>query len=72
MRQHRCFLYAPPFFQKSAPRLRCLACRRTALTSFVGSIGIIGIALIFAVSQGTTAYIDALQEDTLSSYPLTL
>ena len=45
---------------------------RTALTSFAGSIGIIGIALIYAVSQGTTAYIDAIQEDTLSSYPLTL
>lgn len=45
---------------------------RTALTSFAGSIGIIGIALIFAVSQGTTAYINALQEDTLSSYPITL
>ena len=44
----------------------------TALTSFAGSIGIIGIALIFAVSQGTTAYINALQEDTLSSYPITL
>lgn len=45
---------------------------RTALTSFAGSIGIIGIALIYAVSQGTTAYIDTVQEDTLSSYPLTL
>lgn len=45
---------------------------RTALTSFAGSIGIIGIALIFSVSQGMTAYIDTLQEDTLSSYPLTL
>lgn len=45
---------------------------RTILTSFAGSIGIIGIALIFAVSQGMTSYIDALQEDTLSSYPLTL
>ncbi len=45
---------------------------RTALTSFAGSIGIIGIALIFAVSQGTTTYIDILQEDTLSSYPITL
>ena len=45
---------------------------RTALTSFAGSIGIIGIALIYAVSQGTTAYIDAVQQDTLSSYPLTL
>lgn len=45
---------------------------RTALTSFAGSIGIIGIALIFSVSQGTTTYIDMLQEDTLSSYPLTI
>lgn len=45
---------------------------RTALTSFAGSIGIIGIALIYAVSEGMTTYIDAVQEDTLSSYPLTL
>ena len=45
---------------------------RTALTSFAGSIGIIGIALIYAVSQGTTMYINTLQEDTLSSYPLTI
>lgn len=45
---------------------------RTILTAFAGSIGIIGIALIFAVSQGMTTYIDAMQEDTLSSYPLTL
>lgn len=45
---------------------------RTMLTSFAGSIGIIGIALIFAVSQGMTAYINTIQEDTLSSYPLTL
>ncbi len=45
---------------------------RTLLTSFAGSIGIIGIALIFAVSNGMTTYIDMVQEDTLSSYPLTL
>ena len=45
---------------------------RTILTSFAGSIGIIGIALIFAVSNGMTTYINAVQEDTLSSYPLTL
>ena len=45
---------------------------RTTLTAFAGSIGIIGIALIFAVSHGMTAYINALQEDTLSSYPLTI
>ena len=45
---------------------------RTTLTAFAGSIGIIGIALIYAVSQGMTLYIDALQEDTLSSYPLTI
>lgn len=45
---------------------------RTALTSFAGSIGIIGIALILAISQGMTAYIDATQEEALSSYPLTI
>ncbi|MBR5452666.1 MAG: ABC transporter ATP-binding protein/permease [Clostridia bacterium] len=45
---------------------------RTALTSFAGSIGIIGIALIMAMSAGMTAYIDAVQESTLSAYPLTL
>ncbi len=45
---------------------------RTVLTSFAGSIGIIGIALIFSVSQGLSTYIDTMQEDTLSSYPLTI
>ncbi len=45
---------------------------RTILTSFAGSIGIIGIALILAVSQGMTSYINTVQEDTLSSYPITL
>ena len=45
---------------------------RTILTSFAGSIGIIGIALIYAVSNGMTAFIDTVQEDTLSSYPLML
>ena len=45
---------------------------RTMLTSFAGSIGIIGIALIYAVSQGMTTYINIVQEETLSSYPLTI
>ncbi len=45
---------------------------RTLLTSFAGSIGIIGIALILAVSQGTSAFIDYVQESTLSSYPLSI
>ncbi len=45
---------------------------RTALTAFAGSIGIMGIALILAVSQGTTRYINYVQEDTLASYPLTI
>ena len=45
---------------------------RTLLTSFAGSIGIIGIALIYAVSFGTTGFINELQEDTLASYPLTI
>ncbi|NLL45801.1 MAG: ABC transporter ATP-binding protein/permease [Clostridiales bacterium] len=45
---------------------------RTFLTSFAGSIGIIGIALILSVSTGFQAYIDRVQEDTLSSYPITI
>ena len=45
---------------------------RTALTSFAGSIGIIGIALILAISQGMTAYINTVQEEALSSYPITI
>ena len=45
---------------------------RTTLTSFAGSIGIIGIALILSISQGLTAYIDMVQESTLASYPLTI
>ena len=45
---------------------------RTTLTAFAGSIGIIGIALILAISQGMTTYINDVQESTLSSYPLTL
>ncbi len=45
---------------------------RTLLTSFAGSIGIIGIALILAVSQGINAFIVQVQEDTLSTYPLSI
>ncbi len=45
---------------------------RTFLTAFAGSIGIIGIALILSVSTGVNNYIDRVQEDTLSSYPITL
>lgn len=45
---------------------------RTTLTAFAGSIGIMGIALIIAVSQGMTQYIDSVQKDALSSYPLTI
>jgi len=45
---------------------------RTLLTSFAGSIGIIGIALILALSNGIQGYIDRVQEDTLSTYPLTI
>ncbi len=45
---------------------------RTFLTSFAGSIGIIGIALILSVSAGFQAYIDHVQEETLSSYPITI
>ena len=45
---------------------------RTILTSFAGSIGIIGIALILSLSNGVQVYIDQVQSDTLSSYPLTV
>ena len=45
---------------------------RTTLVSFAGSIGIIGIALILALSNGFQNYIDSIQDDTLSSYPLTI
>ena len=45
---------------------------RTILTAFAGSIGIIGIALILSLSTGFQNYIDKIQEDTLSSYPLTI
>ncbi|MBE6691993.1 MAG: ABC transporter ATP-binding protein/permease [Ruminococcaceae bacterium] len=43
---------------------------RTVLTSFAGSIGIIGIALILSLSSGFKAYINKVQEDTLSTYPI--
>ena len=45
---------------------------RTFLTAFAGSIGIIGIALILALSSGFQNYVDKIQEDTLTSYPLTV
>ena len=45
---------------------------RTILTAFAGSIGIIGIALILALSTGINNYIDQVQQDTLSSYPITI
>lgn len=45
---------------------------RTILTSFAGSIGIIGIALILAISTGVQNYISRVEEETLSSYPITI
>ena len=45
---------------------------RTVLVAFAGSIGIIGISLILALSNGFQAYIDKIQEDTLTSYPLSI
>lgn len=45
---------------------------RTFMTSFAGSIGIIGIALILSVSSGVNAYIESVQRDTLASYPIEL
>ena len=45
---------------------------RTVLTSFAGSIGIIGIALILSLSTGVKNYIDKIQKDTMVSYPITI
>lgn len=45
---------------------------RTFLTAFAGSIGIIGIALILSLSNGVNQYIDNVQKDTLSSYPISI
>ena len=45
---------------------------RTFLTSFAGSIGIIGIAMILSLSTGFQNYVDKIQEDTLTSYPLSV
>ena len=45
---------------------------RTFLTSFAGSIGIIGIALILSLSNGVQAYIDNVERSTLSSYPISI
>ncbi len=45
---------------------------RTLLTSFAGSIGIIGIALILSLSSGMQAYISSIERDALASYPLTI
>ena len=45
---------------------------RTLLTSFAGSIGIIGIALILSLSNGVQNYINGVEKDTLSSYPITI
>jgi putative ABC transport system permease protein len=45
---------------------------RTLITALAGSIGIIGIALVLAVSSGMTSYVDELQSDTLAGFPLTI
>ncbi|MBQ1943110.1 MAG: ABC transporter ATP-binding protein, partial [Clostridia bacterium] len=62
------------FFTALSLSLRNLTTKkaRTILTSFAGSIGIIGIALILSLSNGIQNYIDRVQEDTLSTYPISL
>jgi putative ABC transport system permease protein len=45
---------------------------RTVLTSFAGSIGIIGIALILSLSNGIQGYINSIQQETLTSYPISI
>lgn len=58
-------------FSLSANNLRTKKAR-TFLTSFAGSIGIVGIALILALSSGVNAYITDLQQSTMASYPITI
>lgn len=62
------------FFSALKLSLRNLGTKkaRTALTAFAGSIGIIGIALILAVSSGFQNYVKKTEEDTMSTYPLTI
>lgn len=62
------------FFSALKLSLRNLGTKkaRTALTAFAGSIGIIGIALILAVSSGFQSYVKKTEEDTMSTYPLTI
>ena len=50
----------------------CTKKGRTILTSFAGSIGIIGIALILALSSGVNKFIEQMQKDTMSSYPIVI
>ena len=50
----------------------CTKKGRTFLTSFAGSIGIIGIALILALSSGVNSYIKQMQKETMSSYPIVI
>ncbi len=62
------------FFTALSLSLNNLATKkgRTAMTSFAGSIGIIGIALILALSSGINLFIEQIQEDTLSTYPVSI
>ena len=60
------------FFTALSLSFNNLMTNRTILTAFAGSIGIIGIAMILSISNGIQLYIDRVQRDTLSSYPITL
>lgn len=63
-----------PFFTAVSLSLKNLMTKkgRTALVSFAGSIGIIGIALVLSISNGFTNYIDDMQNNMLSGYPVTI
>lgn len=65
---------AMSFFTSFGLSLRNLFTKkgRTILTAFAGSIGIIGVALILSISTGLNSYIENVEEETLTSYPITL
>lgn len=73
-KQIACEKVSMSFFTALSLSINNLATKkgRTALTSFAGSIGIIGIALILALSTGIRNYVNSIQRETLTAYPITI